>query len=254
MADAQPRYNAFNRAVTERDVACLLTRYGVSASCLDASIFQNAFVHRSYRGSLNAEAPAGCMPLQPADYERLENLGDAVVQLAVTDYLHERYPDESEAFISQLRSKVVSGSVLAELSFSVGLTRWVLLSAQAEADRARDRPCVAEDIFESFVAAVFKVHGYEAAKAWVVGVVHEHLDIPSLIFSLRCSKDRLVRFCADRHGFRPVIKTTSAHGTEASCRVLDSDGRLLAESTGDTARQAELSACQLAWEALVRRA
>ena len=251
MQDQLERYNPVNRAITERDVAFVLSRYGVSASCLDAALFQNAFVHRSYRGHNNGVVPPGCMPLQPADYERLENLGDSVVGLAVTDYLHERYPDESEAFISQLRMKIVSGTVLAELAFAVGLQRWVLLSAQAEADRARERPCVAEDVFEAFVAAIFKVHGYDVAKAWVVGVVHEHLDIPSLIFSLRCSKDRLVRFCADRHGFRPVIKTVR-DGNNSVCTVFAADGSVISECSSETARQAELSACQLAWESLVK--
>ena len=219
----ESKYNPVNRAVTDRDITFVLNRYGLAATCLDASLFQNAFVHRSYRGQNAVDVPAGCVPLQSANYERLENLGDSVAHLAVTDYLHERYPDESEAFISQLRMKIVSGVVLAELSFAVGLQRWVLLSAQAEADRARERPCVAEDVFEAFVAAVFRTYGYPGAKAWIVGVVQEHLDLSSLIFSLRCSKDRLVRFCADRFGYRPDIRTVNSCGVW-TCRVRDSDG------------------------------
>lgn len=247
----ESKYNPVNRAVTERDITFVLNRYGLAVTCLDVSLFQNAFVHRSYRGHNAVDIPAGCVPLQGADYERLENLGDSVAHLAVTDYLHERYPDESEAFISQLRMKIVSGVVLADLSFAVGLQRWTLLSAQAEADRARERPCVAEDVFEAFVAAVFRTYGYDLAKAWIVGVVQEHLDISSLIFSLRCSKDRLVRFCADRFGYRPHIKTTNAAGLW-TCKVHDDDGVELASGQADTARQAELDACQLAWDALVK--
>lgn len=245
------KYNAVNRAVSERDITFVLNRYGLSTTCLDVALFQNAFVHRTYRGHNAIEIPAGCVPLQGADYERLENLGDSVVHLAVTDYLHERYPDESEAFISQLRMKIVSGAVLAELSFAVGLQRWVLLSAQAEADRARERPCVAEDVFEAFVAAVFRTYGYSGAKAWVIGVIQEHLDISNLIFSLRCSKDRLVRFCADRFGYRPDIKTAQAAGLW-TCKVYDATGVQLACQQADTARQAELEACQAAWDVLVK--
>lgn len=245
------KYNPVNRAVTERDVTFLLNRYGLAVTCLDVSLFQNAFVHRSYRGHNSVDIPDGCVPLQNADYERLENLGDSVAHLAVTDYLHERYPEESEAFISQLRMKIVSGVVLANLSFAVGLQRWVLLSAQAEADRARERPCVAEDVFEAFVAAVFRTYGYPGAKAWIVGVVQEHLDLSSLIFSLRCSKDRLVRFCADRFGYRPEIKTTHASGVW-TCRVRDNGSAEIGFGEADNARQAELEACQMAWDALVK--
>ena len=250
-----PRHNSVNRPLTEKDVGGILMRYGVNASVLDARVYQNAMVHRSYRGHDVApeSRPENCMPLQPADYERLEHLGDAVVGLAVTDYLHERYPGESEGFITQLRMQIVSGVILSKMSFAVGLNRWVLLSAQAEADRARERPCVAEDVFEAFVAAVFKCCGYDTARAWVVGVLHEHLDIAALIFSLRCTKDRLIRSCSDRFGFRPSIHTARADG-QFVCTVQDAAGAALASACGPSPREAELSACQSAWEALLRRA
>lgn len=247
----ESKYNSVNRAVNERDVTFILNRYGLSVTCLDSTIFQNSFVHRTYRGHNSIEVPDGCMPLQMADYERLQNLGDSGAHLVVSDYLHERYPDESEAFISQLRMKIVSGAVLSNLSFAVGVPRFVLMLAQAEADRARERPCVAEDVFEAFVAAIFRTYGYSGAKAWMVGVIQEHLDISNLIFSLRCSKDRLVRFCVDRLGYKPKIKTTSlAKGW--MCMVYDNDDVQIASGSSDTSRQAELKACQLAWETLCK--
>ena len=177
-------------------------------------------------------------------------MSSLLLQLVVTDYLYDRYPGESEAFLTQLRQHVVSGVVLADLSGAVGLPRWALLSAPSEAARARERVCVAEDIFEAFLAAIFKVHGFEAAKKWLVGVMHEHLDLPALIYTLRCSKDRLVRFCADRYGFRPRI-ATEKRGDAHCCAVHDADGAVVAECTAETARQAELDACQLAWERIV---
>ncbi len=249
----EARENPVNRALTERDVASLLARYDVHAGCLDAAPYQVAFVHRSYRGRSRDDAPAGCVPLQPADYERLENLGDAVVRLAATDYLHERYPGESESFVSQLRQKVESGANLAELSKAAGLNRWVLLSAQAEASGARDRPCVCEDVLEAFAAVLFRVQGYPVARAWFTNVVQEHLDLASQIYSLRCSKDRLVRRCAERHGFRPAVLTSrDPTGAEYKCVVLDADGLQIAEAVAGSAREAETAACQAAWDNLLR--
>jgi len=248
----EPRENPVNRAISERDVASLLSRYGVTAGCLDAAPYQVAFVHRSYRGRSASDAPRDVVPLQPCDYERLENLGDSVLHLAVTDYLHDRYPGESEAFVSQLRMKVVSGSVLSKLAFAAGLNRWTLLSAGAEAERARERPCVAEDVMEAFLAVLFRVHGYPVAREWFVNVLQEHLDLASLIFSLRCSKDRLVRQCSDRHGFRPAIRTVRGQDGDWVCTVTDADGAPLAEARCASAREAELAACQAAWDALVR--
>lgn len=253
MASIPARENAVNRVISERDVASLLARYGADVGCMDAAPYQVAFVHRSYCGRSSSDAPQGCVPLQPVHYERLENLGDSVLLLIVTDYLHDRYPGESEAFVSQLRMKVVSGAVLSKLAFAAGLNRWTLLSAQAELERARERPCIAEDVMEAFIAVIFKTHGYPTARAWFVNVVQEHLDLASLIFSLRCSKDRLVRQCVDRHGFRPTIKTAACLDGW-TCVVSDDTGATVAQSVGTSAREAEVLACQLAWDALVARA
>lgn len=250
------RENPVNRAISERDVASLLARYGADVGCMDAAPYQVAFVHRSYRGRSGDDAPMGCVPLQPVDYERLENLGDSVLLLVVTDYLHDRYPGESESFVSQLRMKIVSGAVLSKLAFAAGLNRWTLLSSNAELERARERPAVAEDVMEAFMAVVFKIHGYPTARAWFVGVIQEHLDLASLIYSLRCSKDRLVRQCVDRHGFRPNIKTAASRDAAEgwTCVVSDDHGDVVAQSTGTSAREAEVLACQAAWDALVTRA
>lgn len=246
----EPRENPRNRLPNERDIASLLARYGVRSGCMDVTPWIPAFVHKSYRGA-SSEVAEGTVPLQPSDYERLEHLGDAVLQLAVTDYLHERYPDEDESFLSQLRMKVVSGAVVSKLAFAAGLDRWTQLSTQAEASGARARACIAEDVFEAFMAALFRVHGYPAARAWAVGVIEEHLDLASMIFALRCTKDRLMRGCADRLGYRPSVHTTQcSDGMSYRTVVTGREDAVLAEATAGTAREAELAACRTAWDSL----
>lgn len=248
----QDRYNTVNRAICERDVDSLLARYNVTWKCLDASIFVVATTHKSYKGKNGPDCPKGCVPLQEKDYERLEHLGDSVVELIVTDYLHQRYPDERESFLTKLRMKIVSGVTLAKLSLSTGLPRWVLLSSQAEMDRSRTKPCIAEDVIEAFCGALFTVAGYPAARAWLVGVMEEHLDLASVISQLRCSKDRLIQHCMRLYGYRPKITVHKVRDSLFNAQVNDEAGTLIGSSVASSSKEAEIEACQVAWEFLLQ--
>ena len=190
--------------------------------------------------------------MQNKDYERLEHLGDAVVELIVTDYLHQRYPDESESFLTKLRMKIVSGVTLAKLSTSAGLPRWVLLSSQAEAARSRTKACIAEDVVEAFCGALFTAAGYQHARAWLVGVMEEHLDLASVISQLRCSKDRLMQHCMRLHGYRPKITVHKVGESTFDAEFTDDAGTLIGSSVASSSKEAEIEACQVAWEHLLR--
>jgi len=249
------KHNPTNKALTERDVDHLLSRYGLAVRCLDAEPFVRATTHSSYRGTDDVHGtPEGCLPLQPADYERMEHLGDAVVELGVTDYLHHRYPRENEAFLTQLRMKIVSGAVLSTLCARTGLNQWIIVSASVDAERGRERPCIMEDVFEAFCAAVFEAFGYPAARAWIVGVLEEHLDFADLISNLRCSKDRLFRHCQAVLGYRPRITSRKLEDGSVEADVCDSAGASLGTGSGLTVREAEIQACQAAWDVLRARA
>lgn len=251
--DTPSKLNPSNKALSERDVDHLLSRYGVAVHCLDSEPFVLATTHKSYRG-VPEECREGCMPLQKGDYERLEHLGDSVVELAVTHYLHQRYFKENEAFLTQLRMKIVSGTTLASLCAATGLNRWIIVSAQADAERARERVCIMEDVFEAFCGALFLTMGYPAAHAWISGVMEEHLDFGNLIVNLRCTKDRLVRHCQRVLGYKPRIMTCKEQDGTFGCQVLDADGTLLGQGNAKTLKEAEVQACQYAWEEIVQHA
>lgn len=246
----QDRYNTRNRAICELDVDLLLTRYNVTWKCLDASSFLEAMTHKSYKGKNGEDIPANCVPLQDKDYERLEHLGDAVLELVVTDYLMERYPNENEGFLSSLRMKIVCGVTLAKLSVSAGLPSWVLLSSKAEADRLRNEKCVSEDIIESFCGALFTVAGYPAVRSWFVGVMEAHLDFAAVISHLRCSKDRLIQYCQRLCGYRPKITVLKMRDSLFRGEVTDEAGTLIGSSVASSSKEAEIEACQAAWEYL----
>jgi ribonuclease-3 len=228
--------NRNNRALTERDVTCLMARYDVRHTCLDAKTYRRAMRHASLGTDTN---------------ERLEHLGDAVVALCVTDYCHQRYAEQDEAFLSRLKMQVVSGDTLSRLSVEVGLPSWLVLPARLEA--ARGKSNVQEDVMEAFVGAVYVEQGFDAAKAWFIGVMEAHLDLSEFIRKLHCSKDRLVRHCKAQWGVAPTVVIDDAgEDTIFNARVFLGD-RLLGEAMATTRRMAEVDACLDAWQALTIR-
>ena len=77
------------------------------------------------------------------------------MNLAVGDYLFQRYPDESEGFLTKMRTKLVNGNILAELAQYAKLSRFVIISKQIEENNGRRNKKILEDSFEAFLAAMF---------------------------------------------------------------------------------------------------
>jgi ribonuclease-3 len=225
--------NRNNRNLNERDVVTLLARYGVTASCLDASVYRRAMRQKAMMTETN---------------ERLEFLGDSVVQLAVSDYCHKRYPDQDEAFLSRLRAQLVSGSTLARLSVAVGLPSWLVLPPNSEAVRARIN--VQEDVLEAFMGAVFVDLGFDSARTWFVNALEQHIDIVDYIQKLHCSKDRLMQYCRGRWGELPVVTVDDAGEYNVFNAKVYMGDELVAEAMGTSRREAETDACLNAWAAL----
>lgn len=124
---APPVAKPFNNnavMITEADVNGMLARHvpPSEAKIRDIELYRRAMVHKSYSARpvsklnrINARCPPGQNPLQPESYERLEFLGDSVLNLVVTSYLFERYPEEDEGFMTRMRTKLINGRMLADL-------------------------------------------------------------------------------------------------------------------------------------------
>ncbi len=126
----------------------------------DQGLLQQALVHRSY---LN-EHPSS--PLE--SYERMEFLGDAVLELAVSTALYDRLPSLSEGELTKLRSQIVCGDSLAAVARSIGLGDALLLGRGEETTGGRSRNTILAAAFEALVAAVFLDRGYQRARDFVL--------------------------------------------------------------------------------------
>ncbi|MDD5452986.1 MAG: ribonuclease III [Candidatus Bipolaricaulis sp.] len=129
----------------------LLGRLGLD---LPDDLLRTAVTHDSYANEHGGESN-----------ERLEFLGDAVLDLAVADLLFHLFPERDEGELSKLRAVVVSRPVLAEVAAGLGLGELLLLGRGAEEGGARGRPSVLAAVLEAVVGAAFLHHGYPAALA-----------------------------------------------------------------------------------------
>ena len=112
---------------------------------------------------------------QEGDYQRLEFLGDAVLDLIVGEYLYHAYPQSQEGDLSKMRAYIVCEGSLAQAAIELGLDSALRLGRGSEAGGDRKRPSVLADAFEAVLGAVFVVHGYDEARKLVLNQLEEKM-------------------------------------------------------------------------------
>jgi ribonuclease III len=133
----------------------------------DAKLIQNAFVHRSYLNE-NKEFTE--------NNERLEYLGDAVLELATSHYLYSRFSKEQEGMLTNLRAALVRTTSLAEISKKLGLSDLLLMSKGEEAGGGRDNISLLADCFEAFLGAIYLDTGYTNCVKLLDNVLFPNID------------------------------------------------------------------------------
>jgi ribonuclease III len=106
----------------------------------------------------------------PFDNQRLEFLGDAVIQIVVTEHLYRLYPDFSEGVMTKLRTRIVSRPALKSRALSLNLGRYLMMGRGEDASGGRERASTLADAFESVAGAVFLDGGFEAARDFILRI------------------------------------------------------------------------------------
>ena len=193
----------------------------------------------------NAQCPSGCIPLQEESNERLEFLGDAVVNLVVGKYLFHRYPDENEGFMTRIRTKLVNGTMLAHFASIIGLEKHMLISKQIEENEGRANKKIMEDGFEAFVGAMLNDQGeYSVVEDWIVNLIENNIDFSDLIMSNTNYKDMLIKHFQHNFNTSPKflemsVETTSTGGKKYKICVKGQGDALLGIGCGTSKKQAE---------------
>ena len=172
----------------------------------DIALLREAFTHRSY---LNEHRSTNMK-----HNERLEFLGDAVLELVITQYLFEKYPDEPEGKLTAYRSALVNTTSISEAATRLGMNEYLLLSKGESKDVGRARQYILANTFESVIGAIFLDTGYEAAKGFIARSLFDRIGD---IIGKRLWQDAKSRFqeeAQERVGITPSYEVVKESGPD----------------------------------------
>jgi dsRNA-specific ribonuclease len=204
-------FNPLNTEITLNDIQCILTKYGIPPKIFNTELYRRAFVHRSYTkrpGYENlqqnikiVDRPANCLPLSTKCNERLEFLGDGVLELVTKYLLYRRFPKENEGFMTEKKIAIVKNEAIGKIALEMGLYKWLILSRNAEDKKIRTNLKKLGCLFEAFIGALFldfnKITvnddegwfqemfvtgpGFQMAQKFIENVFEKHIDWIALI-------------------------------------------------------------------------
>jgi dsRNA-specific ribonuclease len=158
-------YNPLNKLITETEIQELLAKYGIKTPIHNIQLYKRAFIHRSYikrpllenenNNIVIAEKPDNCLPLYSKSNERLEFVGDGILECITKYCLYERFPKENEGFMTEKKIALVKNESIGKIAFEMGLHKWFILSKHAEQKQTRTNLKKLGCLFESFIGALF---------------------------------------------------------------------------------------------------
>jgi len=202
-------YNPKNKEIPREEVIRILKDYGLPDICHNLKLYRRAFVHRSYirrpdydnlqRKIKIEERDEDCLPLKSKSNERLEFLGDGVLECIVKYYLYRRFPKASEGFMTEKKIMLVRNETIGRFAYELGLHKYFIISRNAEEKGIRTHLKKLGCLFEAFVGAIFldfnKVSinddwfkytfmvgpGLQMAQLFIENVLERHVDWNALI-------------------------------------------------------------------------
>ncbi len=181
--------------------------------------------------------------------ERLEYLGDAILGAVVAEFLFKRFPYETEGFLTEMRSKIVSRSSLNKLSYKLGLSKLILSSVSGNGKSKS----AAGDAFEAFIGALYLDKGYEFSKKVIVNrIVLLNFDVENLMNADINYKSKLIEWSQkEKHNlqFKLVEEIKTKHDQQYVIEVVV-DGSKISSGRDLSKKGAEKLAAEKAWRKL----
>ena len=204
-------YNPLNVQITENDIKNILKRYNINIPVHNFTLYKRAFVHPSYtrrpddenkaNNIVIANKPDNCLPLHTKCNERLEFLGDGVLECVTKYCLYKRFPKENEGFMTEKKIALVKNESVGRLAYEMGLPKWYIISKHSEGKQTRVNLKKLGCLFEAFIGALFldcnKINvkdddrwfenvfttgpGFQIAQNFIENVYDAHVDWIGLI-------------------------------------------------------------------------
>nr|QFG75068.1 MAG: ribonuclease-III-like protein [Megaviridae environmental sample] len=158
-------FNEKNKEITIPELKSILMTYGIPPKIFNIELYKRAFIHKSYvkRPYLEnvkenitiSKCPKNCLNLKQKSNERLEFLGDGILELITKFYLYQRFPKENEGFMTEKKIALVKNEAIGRLAYEMKLHNWLIISKHAEEKKTRVNLKKLGCLFEAFLAAMF---------------------------------------------------------------------------------------------------
>lgn len=204
-----------------------------------------ALTHRSYANEEKSHnASRVNKHLMPGDHnERLEFLGDAVLELSSSYFLFKKYPNMSEGDMSKLRASVVCEPILAEISKEMGLVDYIFLGIGEERGGGRNRPSIISDALEAVIGAIYLDGGFESANAFILKFILNDIENKRLFLDSKTILQEIVQSKYHGKELKYVVLSESGPAHDKFyCMGATIGGKLYGEGRSHTKKDAEQKA------------
>ena len=197
-------------------------------------LLERALTHSSYCNEIKR--------LKNQSNERLEFLGDAVLEVTVSDYLFEKYPDKTEGELTKLRASIVCEPTLALCTREIDLGKYLYLGKGENLTGGRGRKSILSDALEAVIGAIYLDGGFEPAKAFIHRFILTDIEHKKLFYD---SKTILQELLQKDSGFEPEYEITGESGPDHDkhfTAVVKCDGTVIGDGEGHTKKAAQQAA------------
>lgn len=204
-------YNPLNKLISTDNIHNILKKYGIDAPIHNAELYKRAFINKSHLKRTHLEnqqnnviivpKPRDCLPLNSKSNERLEFVGDGVLECITKYILYKRFPKENEGFMTEKKIALVKNEFIGRMAYEMGLHEWLVISKNAEQKQSRTNLKKLGCLFEAFLGALFldfnKISvkddehwfsdvfitgpGFQMAQIFIENVYEKHVDWINLI-------------------------------------------------------------------------
>lgn len=206
----------------------------------DLNLYKTAFSHSSYANEHKAKK----------DYERLEFLGDAVLDLVVADYLYKNH-DETEGEMTKVRASYVCENALYEYSLNLGLNNYIKVGHGEELSGGAYKKAIVADIFESLMGAIYLDLGYSTVRRVILNIVVPYITNPNIVFfsDYKSALQEAVQTTRKSLYYELIEESGPPHNKTFKMQVRV-DGIIYGEGLGSSKKEAEQLAAKDALEKL----
>ena len=203
------------------------------------ALLKQAFIHRSYLNenrTINSE-----------HNERLEFLGDAVLELVITDFLYHKYIDRDEGELTSYRSALVNATTCSEIATDIGVNEYLLLSKGESKDTGRARQYILANTLEAIIGALYVDSGYDSAKKFIednfIPLIDQIISAKSFIDAKSLFQEKAQEFDGVTPSYKTIKESGPDHDKKFTVGVYIGKD-LVAQGTGESKQEAEQSAAR----------